>query len=189
MKGTVLNERTEPIELCNSSSSSSAIVFGRMAKRFVLPGMAKSLAVGSLGAGGGGGAPDFEDTELERSRFIMKAPSLLLRECPLRDAMLLAGEEEDEGEEAAVRGEDMPTLLNDGNALIDGMLDGCSGGSAWGRACSTPPNQGGQERELGTDSNMKEEGLHIRKAFGGDDGDNEIRKTKTHLLRHCRIRM
>jgi hypothetical protein len=118
-----------------------------MARRFDLPGIAKSLAVGSFGAGGGGGAPDLEEIELDRSRVMMAAPSLLLRECPLGDAMLLAGEEEEDAEEAAVRGEDMPTLLNDGNALIDGMLDGCNGGSAWGRACSTPPNQGRQERE------------------------------------------
>lgn len=103
-----------------------------MAMRFVLPGIAKSLAVGILGAGGGGGAPDLEEIEPDRSRVMMAAPSLLLRECPLGDAMLLAG---DEAEEVAVRGEDMPTLLNDGNALIDGMLDGCSGGSAWGRVC------------------------------------------------------
>ena len=117
--------RTEPIDFRSSSSASSSAVFGRMARRFVLPGMAKSLAVSTLGVGG---ATGFIDTE--PARVMMAAPSLLLRECPLGDAMLCAVEEA----EAAVRGEDMPTLLKDGNSLIDGILDGCSGGSALERA-------------------------------------------------------
>ena len=73
---------------------------------------------------GVGGAAGFIDNE--PARVMMAAPSLLLRECPLGDAMCWEGEEADE---AAVRGDDMPTLLKDGNSLIDGILDGCNGAS------------------------------------------------------------